>query len=140
MLLCKLTTPLLFGCSAESPSDLHMAAMFLTYINFTKQVDVGLLALRIGLLALGIGLLALRSCHLRNSLSTSSNPNEDCRGFRPSVRPPVENNTRIVIQSCYHRFLLNPFQFITESFHTQVQSNNTQCQTVSLKTKHVQTA
>jgi len=59
MLLCQLSTPLLFGCSAESPSDLHMAAVFLAYINFTKQVGVGLLALRIGLLALGIGLLTL---------------------------------------------------------------------------------
>jgi len=36
-----------------------MAAVFLAYINFTKQVGVGLLALRIGLLALGIGLLTL---------------------------------------------------------------------------------
>jgi hypothetical protein len=76
--LCKLTTLLLSECSAESLPDLH-TAMFLAYINFTKQVGVGLLAL-------GIGLLALGGCHLRNSLSTSSNPNEDCRGFCSSVR------------------------------------------------------
>lgn len=79
------------------------------YINFTKQS--------------GVGLLAVGSCHWRNSLSTSSNPYEDCRGFCPSdpFRP-------LLLPS-------KPFPIhYSESFHTQVESDNTQCQRASLKT------